>query len=318
MKKIKNTYMKKLILLGMAVLAMTACSKDNNPGLQDKVALDVSGIKATIANGANASSNVLSKATSNPWTANSAIGIFMMNTGTVTDAGGFNRQYITADGSGSFAPAAADQTIYFPVDETKKVDFTAYYPYASTLTSGTTVTLNLSDQSNQSALDFLVANKVTGKDKTDPTVALVFTHKLARIQLTMKAGTGVTAADLAGMTVKIDQMYKKAYYGVPGMVLSAAHEDLGEITLKSVTDGSIYVATIVPTTSSTAPANGCPMTITLANNLGVFSYTLFTGTTIDAGKQYNYTVTINRTELTVTGTITDWTVVDGGTVDANE
>lgn len=310
--------MKNLILLGMAALAMIACNKDNNPGSKDKVALDVSGIKATIANGTNASSNVLSKATANPWNNNAAIGIFMMNTGAVTDAGGFNRQYITADGSGSFAPAAADQTIYFPIDATKKVDFTAYYPYASSLTYGTTVTLNLSDQSNQSALDFLVANKVTGKDKTDPSVALVFTHKLARIQLTMKAGTGVAASDLAGLTIKIGQMYKKAYYGVPGMVLSAANEDLGELNFNAITDGSLYVATVVPTTSSTAPANGCPMTITLANNAGSFYYTLFGGSIIESGKQYNYTVTLNRTGLTVTGTITDWTVVDGGTVDANE
>ena len=132
----------------------------------------------------------------------------------MTDGDG-NSKYTTDQKAenGSFT-AAEGQTLYFPVDGAQR-DFVAYYPYRETLADGNVYTVDVSRQTPQKDIDLMGAAKVTGKDKTDPQVAFVFTHKLVKLDITLQAdGVSLTDADLAGTIVSISNQQTAATYNV--------------------------------------------------------------------------------------------------------
>lgn len=107
------------LFIGMAALMIAACSNnENEPQVDDgRIAVSFAG------------EITLPRATTDTWEANDGIGIYMLEHGmkTVTD-GATNRKYVTTAGDGKFTPAGTEQTIYFPLNADKKVDFIAYYP----------------------------------------------------------------------------------------------------------------------------------------------------------------------------------------------
>lgn len=80
------------------------------------------------------------------------------------------------------------------------------------------------------------------------------------------------------------------------------------ITPKEETTGSVYSAVVIPTTYT---ADMRLFNITIGTQ--TFAYNVPTGgKTFEAGKQYNYTITVGNKGITVTSNITDWTdAVDG-------
>ena len=161
----------------LAAVLLPGCSEDgeNTPQPTDgRVALEAtSGIRMN------------TRAYDNTWEAGDAIGIYMLD-GEATDGNG-NHKYTTAETAetGSFT-AAEGQTLYFPVNGDAR-DFVAYYPYRETLAEGNVYTVDVKKQTPQKDIDLMGAAKVTGKDKNDPKVAFVFTHKLVKLAITLKA-----------------------------------------------------------------------------------------------------------------------------------
>lgn len=189
----------------LAAVLLPGCSEDgeNTPQPTDgRVALEAtSGIRMN------------TRAYDNTWEAEDAIGIYMLDGG-ATDGDG-NHKYTTAETAktGSFT-AAEGQTLYFPVNGDAR-DFTAYYPYRETLKEGNVYTVDVKNQTPQKDIDLMGAAKVTGKDKNDPKVAFVFTHKLVKLAITIKAdGTSLTDDDLAGTTVSLSNQQTAATYNV--------------------------------------------------------------------------------------------------------
>lgn len=75
------------------------------------------------------------------------------------------------------------------------------------------------------------------------------------------------------------------------------------ITPKEETTGSVYSAVVIPTTYT---ADMRLFNITIGTQ--TFAYNVPTGgKTFEAGKQYNYTITVGNKGITVTSNITDWT-----------
>lgn len=292
--------MKKNNLFLMAAFAIALAGCNNNDEEIDngnhRIALDVTAGIAT--------ETPQSRVSGTSWEAGNAIGIFQLQTGTTTlwDA---NHKYVTTTGTSTFTPASAGETIYFPVETTPKSDFIAYYPY-NTAQSGFNYAVDVATQSNQEAIDLLVADKVTGKDKNNPAVAFNFKHRLSKLVLTLTAGNGLAAADLANITIAITGQLPSATYDINALTLAPSGTSQA-IALKTAADGTSAEAIILPAAATT----GRQLVFTLSGG-DIFRWDIPAGKAFNAGEKNIYNITINRTSIEVTSSITDWTDGNGG------
>ncbi len=260
------------------------------------------------------------RASGTEWADGDAIGIFMVGHGGATVAeGAANRQYVTAPGGsagsssagdGAFAPATAADAMYYPMDGSA-VDFVAYYPFAADASLDTPLPVAVAtaqSADNQSTFDLLWAKADTGYSKNSSgAVALSFGHSLAKIVMNTVAGTGVAAADLAGMTVSITGMNTRASFDLSDGTLDAPGTPAA-ITPRTATDGSAYDAIILPGSYS---ADAVKVLFTLDGSGETFTWTLTAAeAAFEAGSEYIYEVTLSRTGVSVTGTITPWNTID--------
>lgn len=285
----------------LAAVLLPGCSEDgeNTPQPTDgRVALEAtSGIRMN------------TRAYDNTWESGDAIGIYMLDDD-MTDGDG-NHKYTTAETAeaGSFT-AAEGQTLYFPVNGDAR-DFTAYYPYRETLAEGNVYTVDVKKQTPQKDIDLMGAAKVTGKDKNDPKVAFVFTHKLVKLAITIKAdGTSLTDADLAGTTVSLSNQQTAATYNVvKGGEAVVTTGTPAEIALH--TDGLKAEGIVLPATST----ENMVLTFTVPKlDNQAFHWNVNSAAQSQAfvaGSKYLYTITISKVGVEVSSTVEDWTPGNG-------
>ena len=282
--------------VALAALLLAACqSEEENPQTDTRVALQVT-------------SGIQTRAYDATWEANDPIGIFG-NTHTETPMEWSNNvQYVTVTGDGTFAPAQDEVPIYLPIDGTA-VDFVAYYPYTKTLADGV-YTVDVTDQSIQKNIDLMAAGVET-TDRVSHSVAFNFEHKLSKIYLTFKAGEDMTTADLAGMTVQLTGQQTKATFDVtqPESEVSVTAGNPVTLNLKTSAEGTSAEGIVLPSDDF----NAMTLHLVLANNAGYFNWDLngSEAEKFEAGKKYVYGITVNKTRLSVTSSITDWTPGNG-------
>lgn len=285
----------------LAAVLLPGCSEDgeNTPQSTDgRVALEAtSGIRMN------------TRAYDNTWESGDAIGIYMLNDD-ATDGNG-NHKYTTAETAktGSFT-AAEGQTLYFPVNGDAR-DFTAYYPYWETLAEDNVYTVDVKKQTSQKDIDLMGAAKVTGKDKTNPKVAFVFTHKLVKLAITLKAdGTSLTDADLAGTTVSLSNQQTAATYNVvTGGEATVTTGTPAEIALH--TDGLKAEGIVLP--AATTKDMVLTFTVPKLDNQA-FHWNVNSAAQSQAfvaGSKYLYTITISKVGVEVSSTVEDWTPGNG-------
>ena len=285
----------------LAAVLLPGCSEDgeNTPQSTDgRVALEAtSGIRMN------------TRAYDNTWESGDAIGIYMLDDD-MTDGDG-NHKYTTAETAetGSFT-AAEGQTLYFPVNGDAR-DFVAYYPYRETLAEGNVYTVDVKKQTSQKDIDLMGAAKVTGKDKTNPKVAFVFTHKLVKLAITIKAdGTSLTDDDLAGTTVSLSNQQTAATYNVVrGGEATVTAGTPADIALH--TDGLKAEGIVLPA----ATTENMVLTFTVPK-LGnqAFHWSVNSADkskAFVAGSKYFYTITISKVGVEVSSTVEDWTPGNG-------
>ena len=285
--------MKTVSALALAALLMTACQNDEETvQTDDRVALQVT-------------SGIQTRAHDATWEAGDEIGIF----GFPTDANQTtwsNVPYATASGNGSFAPVSAP--IYLPVNDSE-VDFVAYYPYTATLTDGV-YAVDVTDQSNQAAIDLMAAGTQTA-DRINNDVAFNFEHKLSKIDITFKAGDGMTDTELAGMTVQLTGQQTAATLDVtqPESTVSVTTGNVATLTLNTTADGKSAEGIVLPSENCASMA----LHLVLADGSSFFDWNLYESKakSFEAGKKYVYAITVNKTRLDVTATITDWAPGNG-------
>ena len=285
-----------LFLMTAFAIAFAGCSKDEivDSNSQSKVALDVTAGIAT--------ETPQTRVQGTTWQTGDAIGIFQLQTGTVA-ALSTNNKYVNTTGN-AFAPADANQTIYFPIEITPTSDFIAYYPYTDTQ-ADFVYSINVTNQSNQEAIDLLTADKVTNKDKNAPAVAFNFKHRLSKLELNLTAGNGITTSDLAGIVITITSQRPRATFDFN----TGALTPLGTaqaITLNTAANGLTAEAIIIPAAAST----GRQLTFTLTSG-ETFVWNIPNDKAFNAGQKNIYDITINRTSINVTSTITDWVAGNG-------
>lgn len=117
------------IILSVAIVAasvaITSCDKN-----ETKVANNDGKVRFTSGINATPGSRATIDADGNSvWETGDPVGIYMVEHGAADVVGGnANVKYTAAQAGASTAFTAADEAIYFPMDEARKVDFIAYHP----------------------------------------------------------------------------------------------------------------------------------------------------------------------------------------------
>ena len=277
--------MKKLLVGALALLALTACNKDNKGECLQQEAMQF---------GSNIPAPDLRMA-GNAFEANDAIGISMTGDATAT-----NVEYKTTAGgaTATFAPAATGLTFA----EGQTVNFVSYYPYSASAT--TDLAIDLTNDQTDVLYSNNLTNIKTAKDATGANHVLQFTHKLALVSFTMTglpAGTTITLAQLEGI--------------VTTSSMKIADGTLTNGTAKATQKLQLAAGTFAPTIVIPATNANAKLVIKLSDGKS-YSYT-FASLALQSGKNHKFNVTLASGAITVdqvNGQISNWDVVDGGNV----
>lgn len=293
--------LKKIMWLGvLPVFAMTACtSLDDNSEWRD----DSRDIKFTSYIGGTAH-----RAAGTNWDNGDRVGIFMTNHGAgLASATASNRQYI-ADAQGNLTAATADDALAFPESGAAQ-DFVAYYPYQTV--SGTTVAVNVTDQTSPAALDLLYADNA--QNITSGTVNLGFDHQLAQVVLNITADA--TIPTTAGLSVQAANVLTQGTFDLSDGTLTATTSSTGTVTFNTNENGTQATAILLPATDASS--------ITLRFTLdGQTVEKALTVSALEAGTSYSIPVRLGNSGGSIyvqfgSATINPWTTVTGGDIDVD-
>ena len=249
------------------------------------------------------------------WANDDRVGVFLVEAGGVLPddivADATNLQYIATPVEGNapaatFAAASASDVAYYPLGTS--VDIAAYYPWRAAVGNDGTFEVDLTDQSSPADIDVLHA-KATGKDENSGEVNLVFRHAASKIVLDLKAGTGVTAADLAGAEVRINNVAGSASFSIAAGEISAAGQ-LASFDMKRETATPGFAATFSAILAPLSGGSGRSVDVIIGNR-STLAWDIPDATPFPAGTCYTYTVTVSDFGVTVgSGTIVPWSVPD--------
>lgn len=216
-----------------------------------------------------------------------------------------NRKY-TYTGSGW----TAESPLYWK-DENTNADFYAYYPYAS-VHDATELVVEV--KNDQSALaDYISSDFLWGKAENQSpnvgTVYIMLSHVMSQAVLKIKPGAGFTEEELidANPQVQFYSLKNQAIFNIGTGELSDS-DGAYSLTPYKVADLE-YKAIVLPQTLEEAQ-----LVEVKINNI---SYYLTRSMTFESGKQYTFTITIQKTSGDIEIGIGSWDVVDedfGGVV----
>ena len=307
----------------LAAAVLTACNNDEND------VIDSGSSQATFTAAINGQANT--RAYDQTWEANDAIGISGTSGGTTYT----NVQYVTTGGNGNFTAGTSGNEIYYQDDAA--VTFTAYYPWTKLAADATTITADTRAQASQSDFDFLWAQQ-TGS-KASPNVQFLFAHKMVKLVLTIRKGDGVSYQEVQDAVLSLGGFKNNGTFNVTDGTAFATDGTVN-LTFAGNTSETGYNAPLSKDDAAETVAytlilfpqvfsSSLPITATITGGQS-FSATLnFTTANIDAGdtdaqnewvagRQYNLSVTLHKTGITVNGsTIQGWEETDGDNIVIN-
>ena len=281
--------------VALATLLLTACQNDEETMQTDaRVALQVT-------------SGIQTRAYDDQWEKGDEIGIFGFTQGDAPAQAYTNERYVTTGGNGTFTPGGTP--IYLPTDDSY-LDFVAYYPHTTSLTADGIYAVDVTDQSIQKDIDLMAAGKQPA-NRINNAVAFNFEHKLSKVIFNFAAGDGMALSELAGMTVQLTKQQTLATFDVTqpdGEVVVGTDSPI-DITLLTAADGTFSEGVVLPSDNF----DGMTLHLELADGSSFFDWDLNKSSAdkFEAGKKYVYDITVNRSGLGVTATITDWEAGNG-------
>lgn len=318
---------KYFILPAVLLLALTACNSEEE-------ATGNSGENIPVSFTADIAGQQPTRAYDRTWENGDKIGI----SGTSGDVTYTNVAYETTNGDGNFTIVPGGTTIYYRT--TDAVTFTAYYPQTDLAADVVTIPADTREQSAQKSFDFLRAQG-TGS-KASKNVAFSFAHKMTRLVLTIKPGTGVSYEEVKTAKLMLSNYLYKGSFNVTTRTAAAKAEtpaeykpfanndDTGkDYNAPSATDEVkqtvTYSLILFPQNFDTA--SGMTFEAVLGQTLSTqLDFTTANRDAQDAdpknelvtGRQYNLSIVLNKKEATVTGCeISAWKNANGGEFNAN-
>lgn len=189
--------MKSLLGIMLSLSILQSCQNDETGIIQNEVNKQGITFSSIIDDAPN------SRAYDTSWEKNDVIGLFMYASNAKTNLLATNIPYVTSNGDGYFV--SQHTPLQYPEDNTP-VDFIAYYPYNENISDYNSYSIDLSDQTQQSALDLMTAVNLTNRDQTLPQGNLQFKHLLAKLVLNLKSTSGNSLkgikASISGLQVK--------------------------------------------------------------------------------------------------------------------
>lgn len=312
-------------MIAALATVLAGCSND------DENVVDNGPVAAQISAGVNA----VTRAQDATWEAD-AIGV--MVTGT-TGSSGMQSLYrnvkykTTAETSGAANFTAEGSGIFFQ-DATETVTFAAYAPYqtspaANALPGADGVIHGSTDiqdnRETQKAFDFIYASGATAS-RTNPEIQFAkkddfhdysFTHKMTRLVIIVKtsADYGFTAAQVTEGIYALTGLKHVGEFNVTTGEAKAAtgasavdNWSLSEKSLKTAdeTTQCTFTSILYPQTLAKA------LTFTATIDGKTYTNSTDINPALTTGTSYEYTITVKKTGLTVSGcTITDWSKVTG-------
>lgn len=314
---------KTIFMAMLAAAVLTACNNDEND------VIDSGSSQATFTAAINGQANT--RAYDQTWEANDAIGISGTSGSTVYT----NVQYVTTGGNGNFTAGTSGNEIYY--QDNNAVTFTAYYPWTKLAADATTITADTRAQASQSDFDFLWAQQ-TGS-KASPNVQFLFAHKMTKLVLTIRKGDGVSYQEVQDAVLSLGGFRNNGSFNVTDGTTSTADDLATDWTFAGNTSETGYNAPLSKDDAAETVAYtlilfqqefAAPLPFTAITGGQSFSTKLdFTTANIDAGdtdaqnewvagRQYNLSVTLHKTGITVNGsTIQGWEEADGDNIVIN-
>lgn len=235
----------------------------------------------------------------------------------------------------SFSPSAAGSQIYLPVDGSR-VDVYAYYPYNSSVSATTPLSITVpatQTQSEQKKIDVLKAKVVTTSsapiDIDHATVQLQFEHAMSKVVVYVMAGNGFGDSDLEGDKISSVQLLSQpttATFAPISQTLTITNNPENTITMQEVTAGDpdyrttyeiestqkdvvrVYRAIILPNDNTTNPVTtGTQRQIKF--NVGSTYYTYNIIQAFTPGSQTVFAMRLSAEGLDVRASIMEWTHV---------
>lgn len=310
-------------LLGAFAIAMlTACSNDENGVIDNPVS------KATFSATIDGPGT---RAFDQQWEDQDAIGISGESGAKIYT----NVKYVKTDGSNTFTVAVPDQEIYY--QDNGIVQFTAYYPW-NDLNGETTIKADTWLQADQKSFDFLWAQAPGRKTVPNTSVAFEFAHKMAKVVLTVKKGADVSFDEVKAAVMSLEGFKHMGNFDITtGIATAGGHASTmwqfanaetdthnARVAVNETAETVAYTLIVFPQEfGSKLPISAeLPGKQTFKTELDFTAANEHAGDTNPqnewvAGRQYNLSVTLHKTDIEVEGcTITGWTPADGGNVNA--
>lgn len=313
----------KTFLLGaFAITMLTACSNDENGVIDSPVSK--AAFSATI-------NGPVTRAFDQQWEDQDAIGI----SGTSGTEAYTNVAYKTT-GNGNFTVVTDGKEIYYQDDQS--VMFTAYYPW-NDLQGETTIEADTWLQADQKSFDFLWAQEPGSK--ADPTVAFKFSHRMAKVVLTIKKGADVSLDEVKAAVMSLGGFKHIGKFDVVNEGKAEARDNETGLWQFSHNTGENMKYNAPVTVDENAKTvsytlimfpqefgSKLPISAELPDKQAFkaeLDFTEANGHAGDnnpqnewvAGRQYNLSVTLHKTDIEVKGcTIEEWKPANGGNVDA--
>lgn len=284
----------------LALFSFASCTKDH---LQESDMKKEVKITASIVEVSSLGNTT--RASNNQWDEGDAIGVFMKKAGSSLNGTDLATNVKFTNTIESAFTCDPTNKIYFPFNK-EAVDFIAYYPYQP-LTDVLTYQVDVSSQSDISAIDLMYSNNVTNVNSTAASVGLQFEHQLTKVVLNINQNN--TGVDLTGLTAKITNLKTKALFSLVDGTLSTS-TDVADVVFNFNSTTNTPSAILLPETDLSNKS----IVITLG---GVnYSYPLSNSTEITSFDksvkcEYNITLQAGQGPLLegVTATIKDWTTV---------
>lgn len=280
--------MKKYFIFAAAAIAMAACSNEDNEVIaQNDNAIHLSASVGKTTRAGNVAANLQNEQFLNGTTISVQI-IDNAETSPIT----YPLATYTANGSGGLSTTT---TQYYPASGST-VKAYAYHPANASTTF--TVAADQTDDANYIASDLMYASLNPLVKST--TNQLVFAHKLSKLVVQLAVGTGFSASELTNAIVKLKGVNNQVTFAPATGETSAATGE-ADITVSAAAGTDENAAVVIP-----QDVAGKKIGVTIAGK--EMEYTIPASTTFEAGKVNTYTITVAKTGLSVSSTITNWTV----------